>query len=251
MRTASGSGDEEGRICGLLAVDIAGFSSSGRDDDIQHYLRAALYGMLECAFNRSDVPWLECAHDDRGDGALVAIPSAIPVTRVLGPLPNALGEMLRRHNRLSSGLARIRLRVVAHVGYVSRDSRGFVGNDVIHTCRLLDAPSLREHLAASREEMVFAVSDYVFHTIIRQNVTQADPESFLPLRINVKETNTRAWARVPANGSPTKISAIVAHQKTVPPPGLTAVAMTGGLESRRCARKGSLKVLVMDSCSGE
>jgi len=47
-----------GHLCGLFAVDIAGFNASCRDDDIQIYVHESLYAMLQKAFDRSDVPWL-------------------------------------------------------------------------------------------------------------------------------------------------------------------------------------------------
>ena len=65
MNALTEDADGKGRICGLLAVDIVGFSR--RDDDMQCYLRAALYGMLRQAFRRSDIPWPDCVIEDRGD----------------------------------------------------------------------------------------------------------------------------------------------------------------------------------------
>jgi hypothetical protein len=56
-----------GHLCGLFAVDIAGFSGPCRDDEIPMYVHKALYEMLEEAFDKSEIPWLDCAHGDRGD----------------------------------------------------------------------------------------------------------------------------------------------------------------------------------------
>ena len=63
------------------------------------YVHKSLYEMLETAFDRSDVPWSCCVHEDRGDGALVLVPPTIPVAglatvpdrlRVLGFLDSLL-----------------------------------------------------------------------------------------------------------------------------------------------------------------
>src|ERR1700683_4640744 len=61
----------DGQLCGLFAVDIAGFNGLHRDDDIQIYVHESMYEMLQAAFDRSDVPWFSCIHEDRGDGVLV------------------------------------------------------------------------------------------------------------------------------------------------------------------------------------
>src|SRR5260370_24049479 len=40
----------DGQLCGLFAVDIAGFNGWHRDDDIQIYVHKSLYEMLQAAF---------------------------------------------------------------------------------------------------------------------------------------------------------------------------------------------------------
>jgi hypothetical protein len=206
------TGYPEGQISALLAVDIAEFGAPGRDDDVQYYLRAALYNLLECAFNQSGLPWAECACEDRGDGALIVIPPEIPVTSVLSELPRQISSLLRHHNRLSSQSAHMQLRVAAHVGYIRRDRYGFTGNAIIHIFRLLDAPSLRQFLANSRADMAFAVSDYVFTTLICRNATATDPGAFRPLEVEVKETSTLAWAHLLGTRHQADISPLAAPQ---------------------------------------
>jgi hypothetical protein len=46
-------------ICGLMAVDVVGFSHRDRTESIQVRIRAALYGMLEHALGTSGIPWEE------------------------------------------------------------------------------------------------------------------------------------------------------------------------------------------------
>jgi hypothetical protein len=200
MNVPNEVGDREGRMCGLLAVDIAGFGC--RDDDTQCHLRAALYGTLKHAFSRSDIPWSECVIEDRGDGALIMIPSAIPVMRVLGPLPDLLSGLLCRYNRLSSDLAYMRLRAAAHVGYVSRDDYGIAGGAVVQLFRVLNAEPFRQRLASSGADLAFAVSGYVFDSIISRHPALIDPGDFQPLAIDAKETSTLAWVRLPGSTAP-------------------------------------------------
>jgi hypothetical protein len=184
----------DGQLCGLFAVDIAGFNGLRRDDDIQIYIHESLYEMLQAAFDRSGVPWFGCTHEDRGDGVLVIIPPMIPIAGLVDPIPERLRGLIRRHNRVSCEAARIQLRVAMHVGPVHHDGHGFVGRDVTLLCRLLDAPSLKRMLAQSGAEVAFVTSCYVYENVIRRRPSLVDPALFQPLSVRVKETRTRAWA---------------------------------------------------------
>jgi hypothetical protein len=196
MGHGSSLASADGQLCGLFAVDIAGFNALGRDDDIQIYVHESLYGMLQTAFDRSDVPWFSCAHEDRGDGVLVIVPPMIPVAGLVDPIPERLRRLVRRHNRVSCDAARIQLRVAAHIGPVHNDGYGFVGRDVNLLCRLLDARSLKRMLAESGAEVAFITSGYVYENVIRRRPSLVDPAVFQSLTVRVKETRTRGWAYV-------------------------------------------------------
>jgi len=186
----------DGQLCGLFAVDIAGFNGWRRDDDILVYVHKSLYEMLQAAFDRSDVPWFGCAHEDRGDGVLVIVPPMIPVAGLVDPIPERLRRLVRRHNHVSCEAARIQLRVALHIGPVHNDGYGFVGRDVNLLCRLLDARSLKRMLAQSAAEVAFITSGYVYENVIRHRPSLVDPAQFQPLPVRVKETRTRAWAYI-------------------------------------------------------
>jgi hypothetical protein len=192
----SSSVSPDGQLCGLFAVDIAGFNGCRRDDDIQVYVHKSLYEMLQEAFDRSDVPWFGCAHEDRGDGVLVILSPMIPVTGLVDPAPERLRGLVRRHNRVSCEEARIQLRIALHIGPVHSDGHGFIGRDVNLLCRLLDARSLKRMLAESGAEVAFITSGYVYENVIRRRPSLVDPAVFQPLSVRVKETRTRAWAYV-------------------------------------------------------
>ncbi len=183
-----------GQLCGLFAVDIAGFNSSRRDDDIQMYVHESLYDMLQAAFDRSEVPWSGCAHEDRGDGVLVVIPPMIPITGLVDPIPQRLRSLIRRHNRVSCEAARIQLRIATHVGPVHHDGHGFVGHAVTLLYRLLDTRSLKRMLAQSGADVAFIASGYIYENVIRRRPSLVDPALFQSLPVRVKETRTRAWA---------------------------------------------------------
>jgi hypothetical protein len=195
---ADGSIFETGaKICGLFAVDIVGFTSPQRDDDVQFYLHGALYRMLERAFNGSGLPWPACVREDRGDGALVVVPPTISVDGLIDPLPERLRGLACLHNRLSSQEAQIQLRVAVHVGNVHHDGHGFVGDAVNHLFRLLDAPRLRQLLAGSGGELALITSDYMYETVVRRHPTLVDPAAFRPVTVEVKQTVANAWVQIP------------------------------------------------------
>jgi hypothetical protein len=186
----------DGQLCGLFAVDIAGFNGLRRDDEIQMYVHKSLYEMLQAAFDRSDVPWFSCAHEDRGDGVLIVVPPMISVAGLVDPIPERLRGLVRRHNRVSCEAAQIQLRVAAHVGPVHSDGHGFIGRDVTLLCRLLNARSLKRMLADSGAEVAFITSGYVYENVIRRRPSLIDPSLLQPLSVRVKETRTRAWAYI-------------------------------------------------------
>jgi hypothetical protein len=183
-----------GQLCGLFAVDIAGFNTADRDDDIQVYVHGALYVMLQTAFDRSGIPWADCAYEDRGDGVLVIVPPTLSAAGLVDPIPERLRALVRRHNRVSCDAARLQLRVAAHIGPVHHDGYGFVGHDVTLLCRLLDARPLKRMLAKSGAEVAFIASMYLYDNVIRSRPSLVDPDVFQPMPVRVKETRTRAWA---------------------------------------------------------
>jgi len=182
-----------GQSCGLMAVDIVGFNGSRRDDDIQMYVHKSLYEMLQVAFDRSDVPWSSCFHEDRGDGVLVVVPPTIPVAELV-TIPSKLRFLLRLHNRVSCDEAHIQLRVAAHIGPVHHDGHGFVGHDVSLLFRLLSARSLRRMLSESDAEVAFITSGYLYDNVICRRPSLVDLALFQRLPVRVKETRTWAWA---------------------------------------------------------
>jgi hypothetical protein len=186
----------DGEWCGLFAVDIVGFNSRARDNEIQVYIRKSLYQMLEIAFDKADIPWHICAHEDRGDGALVVVPPRAPIMGLVDPIPCRLHRLVRLHNHLSCEAARIQLRIAAHIGLVHYDGHGFAGYDVNLLYRLLDAPRLKRMISQSNAEIAFITSKYLYETVVRRCPSIIDPALFQIIGVQVKETKTQAWAYV-------------------------------------------------------
>jgi len=192
-----------GHMCGLFAIDIAGFTDSRRDEHVQLYLREMIYRILERAFDGAGVPWYACHHEDRGDGVLVIVPPAIPVDGLADPLPERLCGLVRVHNRLSSPDACLQLRAAAHIGRVYRDEHGVTGDAASHLYRLLDAPRLKRLLATSGSELAFITSGYFYDTVICRHPTLVDPAAFQSVPVEAKDTTATGWVQLLGSASTT------------------------------------------------
>lgn len=184
----------DAQLCTLFAVDIADSTRPDRDDDIQRYLHEQLYVMLQKAFDGSGIPWAACWHEDRGDGVLVVIPPGISGLNLVGPLPKRLRGLVRRQNHACRATAQIQLRVAAHFGLVEHDGHGFVGSDVNQLFRILDAPPLKEALAASRADLALIVSDHIYRSFVCRHRSLVSPDAFEAVSFEVKETEFQAWS---------------------------------------------------------
>ena len=185
-----------GQICGLFAVDVAGFTDPRRDEHVQLYVREMLYRILERAFDEAGIPWRSCRHEDRGDGVVVVVPPVIPVDSLADPLPERLCGLIRVHNRLSSPDACIQLRAAAHVGKVYHDGHGFAGDAASHLFRLLQAEGLKQRLAASESDLAFITSDYFYDTVIRRHPTLVDPAVFQRVAVDVRHATATGWVQL-------------------------------------------------------
>lgn len=186
--------------CVLFAVDIAQFTDARRDDEVQLALREALYRLLVESFEDSGIPWKSCVHEDRGDGAVVIIPAHMPTITIVGPLVDQIRTRLRRHNRLSSPVAQVRLRLAAHVGEVYRDVHGLAGKAVNHLFRILDARDLRDVLQDPGTEIALIVSDYLYENVILGTPNGVDPTAYREVAVEVKQFQARAWVLGPPRG---------------------------------------------------
>jgi tetratricopeptide (TPR) repeat protein len=184
----------------VLAFDVEGFSDPHRDDNARTAIREAVYALFQDACTAASVPWGECELNDRGDGAIVVVSSAVSKVLLLDPLLSCLLSALAEHNRRAVLAERIRLRLALHAGEVTKDSHGLSGNaDVILTCRLLDAPQLRATLVNSQSPLAVIVSDPVYSGIVRHRYRGIEPATYHPVSVTVKKTTANAWIHVPGD----------------------------------------------------
>lgn len=180
----------------IVFVDVENFASPDRTNADQNAVRAGLYHALAEAFTVVGVPWYECYHEDRGDGALILVPPEVPKSILATRLPGALAAALHEHNRTHHWRARIRLRVALHAGEVLPDEHGVAGVAINLTARLLEAKALKRALRRSSGLLAMIASEWFFDDVIRHQPAGV-PDAYRRVRVAVKEMKATAWIRRP------------------------------------------------------
>ncbi|MDN3354655.1 hypothetical protein [Actinomadura sp. DC4] len=170
--------------CVLFAVDVARLTD-GRDDDVRLAVRDAFYRLLVAAFEDAGIPWDSCVHEGRGDRVVVVIPAHMPTITVIDPLVDRVRVRLWRHNRLSSPVAQVRLRLAAHIGEVYRDGYGLAGKALDDLLRMLDAPDLLK----TADDLALIVSDYLYRSVVHGGPGDTDPTAYAEVLVD----QDRAW----------------------------------------------------------
>ena len=179
----------------IVMVDIERFGE--RPDVVQAELRRSMYEIIGAAMAEIGVDWGGCHREDRGDGVIVLLPGTGPVA-VLGALVREVDVALRERARSHTPLYAIRLRMVVHTGFIWHDGAGWVGTAVNLAARLIDAEPSRAALRVNPDaRMMLIVSDELYRGVVAQGHPSIDARSFREVRVQAKETDTRAWIRVP------------------------------------------------------
>lgn len=186
----------------ILVLDLESFST--RPDPIQRSLRNAMYEVLESAFAQAGIDLGDVVTEDRGDGILMLVAPTVPPVKLAGPLVRALDDGLREKARIYSAAHSLRMRLALHQGLVARDARGWSGDAVNTTFRLVDAEPLRETLrAAGTACLAFVVSGQVYEGVVRHAPRGIDPAAYLPLRFTTKHGEAvESWVMVPGFSAP-------------------------------------------------
>jgi len=182
-----------GHNCSIFLVDITAFGRRDRNDDDRRTIRNAMYTILQEACENSDVPWLACHREDRGDGALIIVPPSTPTRSVVDPLLARLAAALKHYNRQATPATRIQLRVALHVGPVVSEPQGVSGEAIILASRIIEAAKLKKELARTDAHLGVIVSAFVYESVIKHAPGYVDPNQYRQLRFRVKESNLAAW----------------------------------------------------------
>ncbi|MGW5865915.1 hypothetical protein ACWFRJ_27460 [Streptomyces sp. NPDC055239] len=175
----------------ILLFDIEQFGT--RDDVEQAFLRRMLYDVADGTLVAADVSETARLRADRGDSVVELIDANVPVSGLLKALLNETPMLLHAKNRLMAGSTRMRLRIVLAAGYVAVDEKGWIGGDLNHAFRLLDAEPLREALRTGADSSVLCVSDTVYQGVVRHGHHGIRPEKFHKVAVQTKEGPSSAW----------------------------------------------------------
>ncbi|MFD5817960.1 hypothetical protein [Streptomyces sp. NPDC127038] len=176
----------------ILLLDIEKYSD--RDDVEQAYLRRMLYDITDRALESAGIDERLRLRADRGDSVMELIDANASVTALLRTLLTEVPELLRAVNRTASSSAQIRLRGVVATGYVAVDEHdGWVGSDLNHACRLLDARLLRAALLERPDDFALCVSESVHAGIVRHDHQGIPAHAFHQVTVDSKNGPLRAW----------------------------------------------------------
>ncbi|HEV8561747.1 MAG TPA: tetratricopeptide repeat protein [Actinophytocola sp.] len=197
----------------ILAVDVEGFGDRSRTSLHQVAVRNGLYRALRKAFREADISWADCHREDRGDGVFILARPEVPKARFVDPLPQAMVDALREHNRDRCAEERIRLRMALHAGEIYVDDHGVTATAINHTFRLLDALPLKAALADSPGVLALVVSSWFYDEVVRHS-SGASADSYRSVTVKVKETVTTCWIRLPDHTADTTHRNEIGHGMT-------------------------------------
>ncbi|WP_131736868.1 hypothetical protein [Actinomadura roseirufa] len=188
----------------MVAFDIVSFSRYN-DPDVLQQMRQTLYQVVQDAVATTGLSWDECHYEDRGDGLYLLAPARVSVQTLIDPLAALIRAGLRRLNKTFHADNQLRLRMAVHAGDVYRDEHGYVGADLNHLFRLLDAPEFR----ASFEDgdLGLIASNAVYQRVISWGPGLIDPAEFQQISVVNKETRCLAWVTPPTPQPPRDASA--------------------------------------------
>ncbi len=179
-----------GENCTVILSDVAGFGARSRTDGDRRIIREALFSMTHAALQGIPEVW---SWDDRGDGVLTVIPPSIRTADVIRHLHSGLPAALQEHNLAYHESARIQLRVAVNVGPVASDTMGLSGEAIIVTARLVEAPLLKQAMAATGASLGVISSAFIYETVLRHGPELA---GYSQVEVNVKESSLLAWMKL-------------------------------------------------------
>ncbi|MES5816334.1 hypothetical protein [Streptomyces sp. RG80] len=184
----------------ILLLDIERYSD--RDDVEQAYLRRMLYDVTDRTLQRAGIDETLRLRADRGDSVMELIDANQPVTALLRALLSEVPAQLRAVNRMASRSAQIRLRAVVATGWVAVDEHdGWVGSDLNHACRLLDADVLRAALRERPDDFALCVSDPLYAGVVRHDHEGIPADGFHEVTVDGKNGPLTAWLHGPLPGA--------------------------------------------------
>lgn len=199
-----------GENCTVLLTDVVGFGARSRSDWDRQIIRREGLGMMQASLGPL---WEACFSEDRGDGLLIVVPPRVTTAKIMECVHRELPGRLRLHNRTYGEAARIRLRVAVNVGPVMGDPLGMSGDAIIRTARLVEAPVLKEAMAATGVSLGIIVSIFVYETAIEQASEPAGVDEYKRVEVANKEFRSPAWMRLVDLAPPAALRAPLRPQR--------------------------------------
>ncbi|MEB3964941.1 hypothetical protein OKJ48_32620 [Streptomyces kunmingensis] len=176
----------------ILLFDIEQFGT--RDDVEQAFLRRLLYEVVDATLLAAGIDETARLRADRGDSVMELIDAQASVPTLVKTLLSETPAHLHSKNRMMASSAQMRLRIVLSSGYVAVDGLdGWVGSDLNHAVRLLDADPLRNALKQRQDDSVLCVSDGIYQGVVRHGPLGVRPSDFHRITVETKEGPTVAW----------------------------------------------------------
>ncbi|WP_190862164.1 hypothetical protein [Actinomadura sp. RB99] len=191
----------------MVAFDIVEFARN-QDPDVLQQMREAMYRIVQHATAAVHLSRVECHQEDRGDGFFLLAPIGFGVHTLVDPLMSLVRTGLRKVNKTLHPDNQLRLRMAVHEGYVYRDQEGFVGKDLNHLFRLLNAPAFRASFESG--ELALIVSDDVYQDVVKWGPGLVEPAEFQQVVVTNKETRCLAWVNLPSQPAARSASGQVA-----------------------------------------
>lgn len=184
----------------ILAVDVERFSDHSRTDPHRLRVHDSLYKVLNQALDESGIDFDSCYREDRGDGIIILAPPDIPKVRFSADLPYRLAAVLRQHNQAHPVPEHIRLRMAVNAGEIYFDAHGAVSDALNKTYRLLDSAPLKDTLSRTQGLLAVIVSPWFYEQVIWHS-ENFRPDTYFPVLVDHKETDTVAWITVPTDSA--------------------------------------------------
>ncbi|MEU4113436.1 hypothetical protein AB0F71_02915 [Kitasatospora sp. NPDC028055] len=182
------------RLC--LAADIEQYSRFDTQD--QWAAQAQLARVLRVAAERSGLDHRKWSTQPQGDLEFAVLPPRTPEPLVLGEYVTHLAAELGAYNATRRPAERMRLRLAIDTGVAATAALGFSGPAPIAVARYLNAPEVKQLLAAEgAANLAVVISDRLYQDVVRSRFHGLDPDQYRRIHVQQKGFAGYGWVRLP------------------------------------------------------
>ena len=217
-------------------------SYSRRNNVLQHRGQKAFRRIMDEATSEVGLDRVDWLIQQGGDGELAILPPATSERTIAAKLAPVVDRLLRDHNQDLAPEAKVRLRLAVHQGLVHLDgANGFPSDAVVHVCRLVDSPQLKQALRAfPGADVALIVSDSVYREVI-EHYRDVRPDQFAEVRAEIpdKRFSATAWIYVPGENAAGGTLRPAEAQAAAPPANPAAGQVFSGITTHGPAQFGN------------